>query len=74
MPVNLREKYKVLLYAVFSFLLFLSSTIIVWQLFTTEYPTHSDVFWTGVQCGALGTLSLLLFALGLFLVFRLVKK
>ncbi|MBO3753704.1 MAG: hypothetical protein FGF53_02300 [Candidatus Brockarchaeota archaeon] len=72
MPV--RKTLKALLYAVSSSLLFLSSVIIFWQLFTAEYPAHSDVFWKGVECGVLGILSLLLFALGLFLSTRVLKR
>lgn len=37
------------------------------QLITTKYPTHSDVFWLGVQCGVIGTFSILLLESFLFL-------
>jgi len=32
---------------------FIVSILITWRLFTAEYPTHSDVFFMGVECGVL---------------------
>jgi len=61
----------VLFYAVFSVALIFVAVSIAWQLFTTKYPTHSDVFWMGVECGALGILSLGFLAFGLFFIYRL---
>ena len=34
-------------------LLVIVSISIVWQLFTADYPTHSDVFFMGVEAGIL---------------------
>jgi len=50
------------------------SISIVWYFATTDYPTHSDVFWLGVQSGFLA--SLLLTCLGLigFLSYQLTRK
>lgn len=64
----------VLLYVILSIMLIFAAIFIAWPLLTTEYPTHSDVFWTGVQCGVLGILSLGFFAIGLFLLFRLTVR
>lgn len=48
--------------------LFVVSVSIVLEFAATEYPTHSDVFWTGVEFGALAILLLVcLFLIGLFL-------
>jgi len=61
-----------------SVVLIFAAISIAWQLLTTKYPTHSDVFWMGVECGVLGILSLGLFASGLFLLYhaavRLLKR
>jgi hypothetical protein len=35
------------------FLLFVASILIAFRLLTAEYPTHSDVFYMGVEFGAL---------------------
>jgi hypothetical protein len=48
-------------------LLVILSILILWQLLTANYPTHSDVFFMGVEAGALGIVLLLsLFLIGLF--------
>jgi len=52
----------------------LVSIFIAWHLLTEEFPTHSDVFWTGVQSGALIILSIILFAFGLFSLYRITAK
>lgn len=67
-------KLSVMLYVIISVILIFTAIFIAWQLFTTKYPTHSDVFWIGVQCGVLGILSLILFTIGLFFLFRLVVR
>lgn len=54
-----------LLYAFGPIILILAAVSIVWHLTTTEFPTHSDVFWIGVQFGAFGVLSIIFFASGL---------
>jgi len=50
------------------------SISIVWYFATTDFPTHSDVFWLGVQSGFLA--GLLLMCLGLigFLSYQLTRK
>ena len=37
----------------FIVILFLLSLSILWTFVTTNYPTHADVFWIGVQFGVL---------------------
>ena len=50
------------------------SISIVWYLATTGYPTHSDVFWLGVQSGFLAGLLLLCLGLIGFLSYKLTRK
>jgi hypothetical protein len=53
-------------------LLTIVSISIAWQLVTTNYPTHSDVFFIGVEAGVLAVVLLLcLFMNGLF-IYRLI--
>ena len=53
-------------------LLTIVSISIVWQLLTANYPTHSDVFFMGVEAGVLAILLLVcLLSIGFF-VYRLV--
>ena len=41
---------------------------IAWQLFTADYPTHSDVFFMGVEAGVLAVVLLVcLVLIGIFL-------
>ncbi|MEM2514334.1 MAG: hypothetical protein QXR45_06125 [Candidatus Bathyarchaeia archaeon] len=63
----------VLLYGVASITLTVLSISIIWHLSTTEFPAHSDVFWIGVQSGALGVLSITLLILGLFFAYRIIR-
>jgi hypothetical protein len=44
---------------------------IVWQLFTANYPTHSDVFFTGVEAGVLAVVLLVCLVLIGFFLYRL---
>ena len=47
------------------------SISIIWQLFTADYPTHSDVFFMGVEAGVLVVILLFcLVLIGLFLLPR----
>lgn len=49
-------------------LLAIVSVSIVWQLLTTSYPTHSDVFFMGVEAGVLAAMLLVcLVLIGFFL-------
>jgi hypothetical protein len=66
----LAKPLTVLFYAVGSIILVLAAVFIILHLLTTEFPTHSDVFWTGVQVGALAALTLILLAFGLFSIHR----
>ena len=44
------------------------SIAIVWQLMTANYPTHSDVFFMGVEAGVLAAVLLVcLVLIGIFL-------
>lgn len=54
--------------------IFLVSIIITWHLLTEKFPAYSDVFWMGVQSGALSILSILLLILGLSLLYRVATK
>ena len=69
-----KEKPPIKTYALLSaiILLVIVSVSIIHQLFTAEYPTHSDVFFMGVECGVLVVVLLgSLFLICLFL-YRLV--
>jgi hypothetical protein len=50
------------------------SISIIWQLLTADYPTHSDVFFLGVEAGALVVVLLVCLSLMSFLLFRLVTS
>jgi H+/Cl- antiporter ClcA len=50
--------------------LFVVSVSIVWQLTTTQYPTHSDVFYMGVEFGVLSMLLLVCIVLISLLLYR----
>jgi hypothetical protein len=60
----------ILVYVVVSIILILTAISIILYLLTTKFPTHSDVFWIGVQTGALGVLSLIFLTFGLLLLYR----
>jgi hypothetical protein len=47
------------------------SILILWKLLTTEYPTHSDVFFMGVEAGALAILLLICLSLASYFLYRL---
>jgi uncharacterized membrane protein len=53
-------------------LLAIVSISIAWQLLTANYPTHSDVFFMGVEAGVLGTVLLVCLVLIGFFLYRLV--
>lgn len=48
------------------------SISIIWQLLTADYPTHSDVFFMGVEAGALTVVLLVCLSLMGFLIYHLV--
>ena len=48
------------------------SISIVWQLFSANYPTHSDVFFLGVEAGVLGVVLLVCLVLIGILLYRLI--
>ena len=48
------------------------SISVIWQLLTADYPTHSDVFFMGVEAGALAVVLLVCMSLMSFLLYRLV--
>jgi len=48
------------------------SISIIWQLLTAYYPTHSDVFFMGVEAGTLAVVLLVCLSLMGFLLYRLV--
>ena len=50
------------------------SVSIIWQLLTADYPTHSDVFFMGVEAGALLVVLLVCLSLMSFLLFRRVTR
>ena len=52
-------------------LLAIVSISIVWQLLTANYPTHSDVFFMGVEAGVLATVLLVCLVLIGFFLYRL---
>jgi hypothetical protein len=55
----------------FIIILFIVSISINWHLLTAEYPTHSDVFFMGVECGALVVVLLVCIFLICLLLYRL---
>lgn len=68
--MNEKEKPPTKRYVLFGaiILFFVVSISITWRLFTAEYPTHSDVFFMGVECGVLVVVLLIcLFLICLFL-------
>jgi hypothetical protein len=74
MKLKLTSSSTVLLYAIGSIMLILATISIAWYLLATEFPTHSDVFWTGVQGGVLGVLSLIFLAFGLLFLYRIAVR
>jgi hypothetical protein len=53
-------------------LLAIVSISIVWQLLTANYPTHSDVFFMGVEAGFLSAVLLVCLVLIGFFLYRLI--
>ena len=53
-------------------LLAIVSISIVWQLLTANYPTHSDVFFMGVEAGVLVAVLLVCLVLIGFFLHRLI--
>jgi hypothetical protein len=53
-------------------LLAIVSISIVWQLLTANYPTHSDVFFMGVEAGFLAAVLLVCLVLIGFILYRLI--
>jgi len=54
-----------------AFLAILSISI-VWQLLTANYPTHSDVFFIGVEAGFLSAVLLICLVLIGYFLYRLI--
>jgi len=68
-----KENPPIKRYALLSAIVFLVivSVLVTHRLFTAEYPTHSDVFFMGVECGVLVCMllgSLFLICLFLYLL------
>lgn len=61
-------------YIIGSIILIFTTVLIIYHLLTTKFPTHSDVFWIGVQVGVLGTISLIFLIIGLFPLYNIVKR
>ena len=53
-------------------LLAIVSISIVWKLLTANYPTHSDVFFMGVEAGVLAAMLLVCLVLIGFFLYRLI--
>jgi hypothetical protein len=53
-----KSPLKAYILSVIIVVLLIASVSIAWRLFTANYPTHSDVFFMGVECGALAVLLL----------------
>ena len=53
-------------------LLAIVSISIVWKLLTASYPTHSDVFFMGVEAGVLAAMLLVCLVLIGFFIHRLI--
>ena len=53
-------------------LLAIVSISIVWRLFTANYPTHSDVFFMGMEAGVLAVVLLVCLVLIGFFLYRLI--
>jgi hypothetical protein len=49
------------------------SLAVGWQLFTADYPTHSDVFFMGVEAGVFATALLVCLILIGYLLYRLAR-
>ena len=61
---------KFVLLGVTAFLSVVSISIL-WRLLTVKYPTHSDVFFMGVEAGALAILLLVCLSLIIYFLCRL---
>jgi len=57
----------------FIIILFIVGISIIWHLLTAEYPTHSDIFFMGVECGALVVVLLACIFLICLFLYRLKK-
>ena len=53
-------------------LLVIVTISIVWKLLTADYPTHSDVFFMGVEAGVLAAMLLVCLVLISFFLYRLI--
>jgi len=61
-------------YILLTFIAFLAivGISIIWHLLTANYPTHSDVFFMGVEAGVLGAVLLVCLVLIGFFLYRLI--
>ena len=55
-------------------LLVVTSVLIAQRLLTAEYPTHSDVFFMGVECGVLGVVLFMCLFLICLILYRLAAR
>ncbi|MCK4474828.1 hypothetical protein KAU30_03205 [Candidatus Bathyarchaeota archaeon] len=71
--MNEKEKMSIKGYVLLGviILFFIISILITWRLFTAEYPTHSDVFFMGVECGVLVVVLLVCLFLVCLVLYRL---
>jgi hypothetical protein len=74
--MNEKEKLPIEGYVLLAviILLVIASILITQRLFTAEYPTHSDVFFMGVECGVLVIVLLVCIILICLLLYRLINK
>jgi uncharacterized membrane protein len=66
-----KSPLKAYILSVIIVVLLIASVSIAWRLFTANYPTHSDVFFMGVECGALLVVLLICLFLICLLLYRL---
>ena len=59
MPEKGRQQVSKYGLVAFNVLLFFLSVSILWTLLKTDYPTHSDVFYIGVEFGVMSVILLL---------------
>jgi len=74
--MNEKERSPIKGYVLLSVIIILAivSILITQRLFTAGYPTHSDVFFIGVECGVLVMVLLVCLFLICLLLYRLVDK
>jgi len=74
--MNKKEKLPIKGYVLLALItLFVIISILITQrLLTAEYPTHSDVFFMGVECGVLVVVLLICLFLICLLLYCLVPK